>query len=68
MTNNNKLFYTIFSFSFPRFLKESFNIVASSHYLNNNLDYPLNSQHLADRLDMIYNNKIRIIVIENDIT
>jgi hypothetical protein len=68
MTKKNQTFYTIISFSSPRFIKDSYNIIASSHYFVNGHALPIFSQGFADKLDIVYDNKLRIIIIGDDVT
>jgi hypothetical protein len=43
-------------------------MIASSHYISKFIDYPLVSQVIADKLDTVYNGKVRIIVIDDSYT
>jgi hypothetical protein len=69
MTNNNtKTIYTIISFSAPRLIKDSYNLIASSHYLSVFHKENISSFNLVKRLDMLYDGNLQIVVISNDIT
>lgn len=67
MTNNKKSFYTILALSAPRLMKDSYNVIASSHYLGTMGDN-FTSSILAKRLEMVYDGNLKIVIISNDIT
>lgn len=63
---NKRSFYTIISFSFPRLINGSYNIIASSHYTDNSLDpYNITPDMLAKRLDLLFNIPLKIIYINS---
>ena len=66
MTNNT--FYTIISFSAPKFHAGYYNIIASSHYFFSGNAFPIFSQDFADKLDTVYEDKLRIIIVGDDVT
>ena len=67
MTNNKRSFYTIISFSFPRLIKGSYNIIASSHYLGTIFEpYKFTSDMLAKRLETFFDNTLKIVFIANE--
>jgi hypothetical protein len=69
MKNNKKKFYTVLSLSAPRFIKNSYYFIASSHYLGSISEpYTINSPIFAKRLEMLYDNKIKIVVISDKFT
>jgi hypothetical protein len=70
MTNNNKRsFYTILSLSFPRLIKDSYNIIASSHYLGTIFEpYNFTSSSLCERLEIVYDSTLKIVIISNEFT
>jgi hypothetical protein len=54
-TNNNKTFFTIISFSSPRIIQKSYNIIASSHYLSDvSVENRVNTTALIERFRMFY--------------
>jgi len=67
--NNNKTFSTIISFSFPRLIKGSYNIIASSHYLGTIFEpYRDTPDMLAKRLETFFDSTLKIVIIANDLT
>jgi hypothetical protein len=69
MTNNNKTFFTIISFSSPRILKKSYNIIASSHYLSDvSVENRINTTALIERFRMFYDSTLKIVLINNEFT
>jgi hypothetical protein len=75
MTNNNKSFYTILALSVPKFIKNSYSIIASSHYLTS-LKISQNkaahfktlqfdSSELLNRLEYIYDGDLKLIIISD---
>lgn len=69
MTNNNKTFFTIISFSSPRIIKDSYNIIASSHYLSDvSVENRLNTTALIERFRMFYDSTLKIVIINNVFT
>ena len=70
MNNNKKSIYTIISLSRPRFIKDSYNIIASSHYLGISFNpYKFSSDNnLAKRLELLYDSTLNIVFIANERT
>jgi hypothetical protein len=49
--------------------KDSYNIIASSHYLGTtSMPININSPSFVERLEMIYNNNLKIVIISEDIS
>ena len=66
-SSDNGSFYTIISFSAPRFIKESYNLIASSHYFTlDSFPTKINSPEFAKKLEAIYNSNLKIIAIDKD--
>lgn len=69
MINNKRYFYTIISFSFPRLINGSHNIIASSHYLGISFNpYNTTMDKLAKRLEMFFDSTLKIVFIGNETT
>jgi hypothetical protein len=64
---NNKNFYSILSFTKPRLIDNLYNTIASSYYLVNLLTFGLKSDIICQKLESVYNNKLKIIIIDDDI-
>jgi hypothetical protein len=67
MINNEKSFYTIMALSAPKFIKDSYYIIASSYYFGSiKMVNLLTGDTLVKRLDMVYDSNIRILIISKD--
>lgn len=65
MTNNNT-FYSIIAITSPKLINNIYNSIASSYYLTLPLEFPINSQNMSDKLEVVYTNKLKIIIIGED--
>ena len=61
MNNNDKTFFTIMAITAPRLLKDQYNCIASSHYVVKPITFNLRSEEMFNRLNTVYNNKLKII-------
>lgn len=67
MTNNNQKFYTVIAFTAPKLINDQYSCIASSHYLTKDISVSLKSDTMANRLDTLYNNKLKIIIVTDDV-
>lgn len=66
MTNTNKTFFTIISFSAPRIIKDYYNLVASSHYLSSvEKEDIISNSALFEKFKMLYDSSLKIVIIDN---
>jgi len=66
MTNNKKSIYTIISFSAPKLMTDSYNIISSSHYLSVvSMVNKLSSSSLAENFKMVYDSSLKFVIIIN---
>jgi hypothetical protein len=67
MINNEKSFSTIMAFSAPKFIKDSYYIIASSYYFGSIKRFKIiNNDTLVKRLDMVYDSNISIFLISKN--
>lgn len=67
MINNEKSFSTIMALSAPKFIKDSYYIIASSYYFGSIKRFKIiNNDTLVKRLDMVYDSNISIFLISKN--
>jgi hypothetical protein len=66
--NNNNTFYTIMAITKARLINNQYSVIASSHYYLQPTPFSWNSQTMIDRLNTVYDNKLKIIIISNFVT
>ena len=64
---NNKNFQTIMVFTQPKKnpITNQYNSIVSSHIILKPLKFKLNSEEMVNNLDLVYNNKLKIIMISD---
>jgi hypothetical protein len=65
MNTNDKTFYTIMAITRPRLINNQYSAIASSHFLVKPPTFNFQSDIMADKLNTVYNNKLKIIIITN---
>lgn len=53
------------AFTLPRFINNQYSMIASKHYLVKPPIFDFISDEMVKRLDTVYNNRLKIIVINN---
>jgi hypothetical protein len=64
MTNKNT-FYSIIAITSPKLIDNIYNSIASSYYLSVPPEFPINSQIMREKLEVVYTNKLKVIIIDN---
>lgn len=64
--NNNNTFYSIIAFTSPKLINNIYSSIASSYYLTLPVEVTAGYQNLSDRLNVVYTNKLKIIIIDQD--